>query len=66
MAMSRDERVDRIASNEAPVQPDVKENKGARNHTAANPAPAARLAWLKPLDSYDRQQRREFQVTRFG
>ena len=28
--------------------------------------PAARSAWLKPLDSYCRQQRREFQVTRFG
>jgi hypothetical protein len=28
--------------------------------------PPARSAWLKPLDSYDRQQRREFQVSRYG
>jgi hypothetical protein len=36
MANTRDKRVDRIAGNPAPVQPDVKENKGVRNHTAAN------------------------------
>jgi hypothetical protein len=40
MAITRDKLVDRIAGNAAPVQPDVKENKGARNHTAANAATA--------------------------
>jgi hypothetical protein len=40
--MTRDERVDRIAANAAPDQPDVKENKGAQNHAAANAAPASK------------------------
>jgi hypothetical protein len=29
-------------------------------------APSVKTAWLKPLGAYARQQRREFQVTRFG
>ena len=28
--------------------------------------PAAHPRWLKPLGSYDRHERREFQVTRFS
>ena len=30
------------AGNPAPVQPDVKENKGAQNRIAGNPAPASK------------------------
>jgi hypothetical protein len=65
MAITRDKLVDRIAANAAPVQPDVKENKGARNHTAANAA-TARAPWIRNVNDYDRRERREFQVTRFG
>jgi hypothetical protein len=63
--MAQDKRVDRIAANAAPVQPNAKENNGAPNHTAANAAPAP-TTWLKPLADYDRHERREYQVTRFG
>jgi hypothetical protein len=66
MANTRDELVDRIAAHAAPDQPDVKENKGPRNHTAANAAPAAQPSWLRNVNDYARRERREFQVSRFG
>jgi hypothetical protein len=65
MAITQDERVDRIGANAAPVQPDVKENKGPRNHTASNAAPA-QPRWIRNVHDYDRRQPREYQVTRFG
>jgi hypothetical protein len=66
MAMTQDELVDRDAApNGALDRKHVKENNGAQNYAAPNGVPA-RAPWLKRLDSYDRQQRREFQVTRYG
>ena len=66
MTNTRDELVDRrMSANAAPVHPDVKENKGPRNHTASNEAPA-HPRWLRPLADFDRRERREFQVARYG
>jgi hypothetical protein len=58
-------RVDRIAPNEAPVQPDVKENKGPRNHAVGKPTPAPSM-WIRNVNDYHRRQPREYAVTRFG
>ena len=63
--MDREHLVDRIAANAAPDQPDVKENKGARNHAAANAA-AEPSRWIRSVNDYHRRQRREYAVTRFG
>jgi len=60
--MTRDELVDRMGAN-APPEPKVV-NRAIQ--AARAKAPPACSAWLKPLDSYDRQQRREYQVARFG
>ena len=66
MTNTRDELVDRrMGANAAPAHPDVKENKGPRNHTASNEAPA-HPRWLRPLADFDRRERREFQVARYG
>jgi hypothetical protein len=62
MANTQDERV---ASNEAPDQPDVKENKGPRNHTASNEAPAPRT-WLRPIADFNRRESKTYAVMRFG
>ena len=64
--MDRELLVDRIAANAAADQPDVKDNKGAHNHTAANAAPAEQPRWLQPIANYVRRQPREYAVTRFG
>ena len=63
--MPQDERVDCIAGNPAPDQPDVKENKGARNRIAGDPAPAPR-SWLRNINDFVRRQPREYDVARFG
>jgi hypothetical protein len=55
-----------LLQNAAPVQPDVKENKGAGNHTAANAATARGRRGSGTVNDYDRREPREFQVTRFG
>jgi hypothetical protein len=81
MANTQDQRVDRIAANAAaPDSEKPKVDRVARaakpgpkkSNTAQGKQPAGakaapeRSAWLKRLDSYDRHERREFQVTRYG
>jgi hypothetical protein len=62
--MTRDDRRSHGAN--APPDPE-KPNVVTRARRAAGAkAPPARAAWRKPLDSYDRHERREFQVARFG
>ena len=63
--MDQQQRVDRIAGNPAPDPEKPNVVKRAIRAAAGNPAPA-RPSWLKRLESYDRQQRREFQVSRYG
>jgi hypothetical protein len=65
MAMSRDELVDHIAPNGAPGSKTAKENNGAQSHAAPNGA-TAWAPWIRNANEYDRRERREFQVTRFG
>jgi hypothetical protein len=60
--MTRD---DRIGAKAPPDSEKPNVDKRARRAAGAN-APPVKAAWLKPLGSYDRQQRSEFQVTRFG
>jgi hypothetical protein len=63
MAMSRDKRSDRIAANAAPASKNTNENRSANRAAAAF---AAQPRWLKPLADYDRHERREYQVSRYG
>jgi hypothetical protein len=65
MAITRDELVDRMGANAPPDSEKPKVVNRALQAAGGNPAPA-RAPWLKPLDFYDRQQRREFQVSRYG
>jgi hypothetical protein len=65
MAITQDKRVERIAAFAAPGSKDAKENKAARNHAAANAAPAP-SRWIRNINDYDRRERREYQVSRFG
>jgi hypothetical protein len=60
--MTRNEHVDRGAK--APPNSDKPNDK--RTRAAGAKGPTAPSAWLKPVSSYDRQQGRVFQVTRFG
>jgi len=61
--MTRDELVDRIGGN-PPPDTKPKDDNGAESASGES-SPPVKTAWLKPLDSYDRQERREYQVTRF-
>jgi hypothetical protein len=63
--MIRDELVDRIGANAPPDSEKPNVVKCALRAVRAN-APPAPATWLKPLGSYDRRERREYQVTRFG
>ena len=63
--MDQEQRVDRIAANAAPDPEKPKVVKRAIRAAAANAAPAP-APWLKPVASYDRQQRHAYQVMRFG
>jgi hypothetical protein len=41
--------------------------KPKRRNGAGGPnGPSAPLPWIRPLGSFERRERREFQVTRFG
>jgi hypothetical protein len=62
--MDREPPVDRIGAKAPPdsQKPNVDPGAGRADGAKASPS----TAWLKPLDSYDRRERREFQVTRFG
>ena len=63
--MNREQLVDRIGANAPPDSEKPKVVNRALRAAGAK-APPARATWLKPLGSYDRRERREFQVTRFG
>jgi hypothetical protein len=63
--MTRDELVDRVGANAPPNSEKPKVDKRAFR-TAGAKAPPAHPAWLKPLGSYDRRERSEYQVIRFG
>jgi hypothetical protein len=65
MANTRDERGERIGGNPAPVQPDVKETKGARNRTAGNPAPEP-SRWPRPIADFNRRESKTYAVMRYG
>jgi hypothetical protein len=41
-------------------------NKGSEAGRIKPGPPAARPLWIRSLSAYDRRERREFQVTRFG
>ena len=62
--MTRDD-VDRIAAFAATDSEKLKVDKRAFR-TAGAKGPPAPSRWIRPLDSYHRQQRREFQVSRYG
>ena len=61
--MDRKQLVDRMGANALPSEKPKVVN---RTRPTGAKAPPARSAWLKPLDSYERRQRREFQVARYG
>jgi hypothetical protein len=65
MAMTRDELVDRMGANAPPYSEKPNVVKGARRTAGAN-APPAQPRWIRNVNDYDRRERREFQVTRFG
>ena len=62
MAMTRDEVVDRIGAN-APPKPKV-DKRTLR--TAGAKGPPAPSMWIRSLSDYDRHERREYQVSRYG
>jgi hypothetical protein len=61
--MDQEQYVDRGAK--APPDQD-KPKVVKRTRAAGAKAPSVKAEWLKPLGTYARQQRREYQVTRFG
>jgi hypothetical protein len=62
--MDREQIGDRIG---AKGPPNSEKPKAAnRTRAAGSNAPPARSAWLKQVCSYDRRERREYQVIRFG
>jgi hypothetical protein len=65
MANTRDKLVDRIGGNPPPAsqKPNVV-NRALR--AAGENSPPAPATWIRNLADYDRRERREFQVTRFG
>jgi hypothetical protein len=65
MATTRDELVDRIGASAPPDSGKLKVDKRALR-TAGAKGPPAPSRWIRSLDSYDRQQPREYAVTRFG
>jgi hypothetical protein len=62
--MTRDELVNRIGTKAPPDSEKPTVDNRVRRIGAK--APPVKAAWLKPLGSYDRQQRHVYQVTRFG
>jgi hypothetical protein len=63
--MDQDEPVERLGEKSPPESEPPKIAKRARRAAGAK-APPAPSPWLRPLDAYDRRERREFQVARFG
>jgi hypothetical protein len=62
--MNQEQLVDRTG---AKAPPDSEKPKAVRKVRAVwRKGPPTRSAWLKPLDAYDRRERCEFQVARFG
>jgi hypothetical protein len=62
MAMTRDELVDSIGGS-APPRPKV-DKRSFR--TAGAKGPPAPSRWIRSLSDYDRHERREYQVSRYG
>jgi hypothetical protein len=64
MANTQDKRAPEAEKIAAKDKPTISTNS---RHVliVAGPA-AARPSWLKPMADYERKERREFQVTRFG
>jgi hypothetical protein len=63
--MDREQLVDRTGAKAPPDSQKPKVDKRTIR-TAGAKGPAAPSMWIRPLDSYDRRERCEFQVTRFG
>jgi hypothetical protein len=63
--MNQEQRVDRIGANAPPDSEKPNVVKRALRAAGAN-APPAPATWIRNVNDYDRRERREFQVTRFG
>ena len=65
--MTRDEPVAPTADKIEELSKDKSTISTKDRHVLINAGPAATPnAWLKPLGDYERRQRREYQVARFG
>jgi hypothetical protein len=65
MAITRDERVDRIGENSPPDSEKPNVVNRALRASGGNPPPA-QPSWIRPLADFDRRERREYQVSRYG
>jgi hypothetical protein len=64
MATTRDERVDRMG---ASAPPDSEKPKAVnRTRTVGANAPPTPSRWIRNVNDYDRRERGEYQVIRFG
>jgi hypothetical protein len=61
--MDQEQRVDRMGANADSKKPKV--IKRARRAAGAK-APPAPSKWIRNVNDYERRERREFQVARFG
>jgi hypothetical protein len=61
----REKDPDRIGSDEPPRSKNASNSKDRKTGGGSN-EPAAPSPWIRSLGSYDRSERREYQVTRFG
>jgi hypothetical protein len=61
----REKDPDRIGANAPRDSEKPNVDNGARRAAGAN-APPAHPRWIRNVNDYDRRERREFQVTRFG
>jgi hypothetical protein len=61
----REKDPDRIGPSGRPRSKNAGEDRGEKNASGPH-GPAAPSPWIRPLASYDRRERCELQVTRFG
>jgi hypothetical protein len=64
-AMTQEQRVDHIGGKPPPGPQKPKVDKRAFRTAGGNP-PSAPSGWVRSLSTYDRRERGENQVTRFG
>jgi hypothetical protein len=62
----REKDPDRIGPRGPAPLKNASEDRGEKNASVPHGPPAPPSRWLKPIADYERRERREYQVSRFG